>query len=662
MYVRDPATATGDQTFNQATVEFASLDAGANTVRFDGTTARVDGNLTAGSYFYSAAALTLTDSTVSLGTNAYFATTASLKNVTGTFGSDLYFASNTDLENVTVTVGHNAYFASAVVLRGSNSFTATGTLFTFSGSVDGPGSLQIDQGAGAETRIDGQVGVGTNVGSVVVNGGTFAATTSNLQIRSTGSVTADDFYANGAGTASITAATSIQLGGLQPSAPLLLTAPSKTLSGAIDTTGAIQLAGGTTTWNVTSQTSAQVTRADNDALTWSAAAPARPIELINGGVFAGTGTTTTISTLGPGSGIVAPGTTAIPVGTVTALGNVGGAGGLGMRIDSTSAATDLLNVTGAVTLGGALTISTGTGPIGTPRTIITNDSVDAVIGTFTGVPEGAEVTGTDGSFHTVSYAGGDGNDVTITRNQYTSSTALAQSAATSQTGSSLTLTATVTSTHGSPTGTVTFKSGATTIGTASVVAGVATFTTSTLAAGSYDFVAEYAESPGHTGSTSSSVAHTRTAPPSGTNPSGTNPTGTNPTGTDPTTNEPPALREPGLRASRSCVAMNRTMPTLTYLLSRNARVSYRLERRATPTRFRARRSCRTASGRAKYHYDRIAATTRTTTAGRVRMPVQRLLGTRHLAPGIYRVRITIHPTSGGDAITRATSFVVAWRD
>jgi hypothetical protein len=61
----------------------------------------------------------------------------------------------------------------------------------------------------------------------------------------------------------------------------------------------------------------------------------------------------------------------------------------------------------------------------------------------------------------------------------------------SASGQAVTFTATVTSSGGVPTGTVTFKKGATTLGPATLSNGVATFTTSTLAVGSSTITAVY---------------------------------------------------------------------------------------------------------------------------------------------------------------------------
>lgn len=77
---------------------------------------------------------------------------------------------------------------------------------------------------------------------------------------------------------------------------------------------------------------------------------------------------------------------------------------------------DQLNVTGTISLGGgSLLLALGFTPVvGTVFTIINNDEADAVSGTFGGLPEGATFTTNSLNFR-ISYIGGDGNDVTLTR-------------------------------------------------------------------------------------------------------------------------------------------------------------------------------------------------------------------------------------------------------
>jgi hypothetical protein len=82
------------------------------------------------------------------------------------------------------------------------------------------------------------------------------------------------------------------------------------------------------------------------------------------------------------------------------------------------------------------------------------------------------------------------------------STSLASSLNPSTFGKPVTFTATVTSTFGTPTGTVTFKNGSSTLGTATLSSGKATFTTSTLSVASHSITAVYGASGNFAGSTS----------------------------------------------------------------------------------------------------------------------------------------------------------------
>lgn len=89
-----------------------------------------------------------------------------------------------------------------------------------------------------------------------------------------------------------------------------------------------------------------------------------------------------------------------------------------------------------------------------------------------------------------------------------SGTSLSTSANPSPFGSSLTLTATVTSVGGTPTGTVTFFDGVTNLGSSPLTLGVATLNTSSLSLGLHSLTASYGGDAGHLPSTSSSVSQT----------------------------------------------------------------------------------------------------------------------------------------------------------
>ncbi|HTC95498.1 MAG TPA: Ig-like domain repeat protein [Terriglobales bacterium] len=97
---------------------------------------------------------------------------------------------------------------------------------------------------------------------------------------------------------------------------------------------------------------------------------------------------------------------------------------------------------------------------------------------------------------------------TQTVNQAGATTALVSSVNPSNFSQSVTFTATVTAVPpgaGTPTGTVTFKDGSTTLGTNVLSAGTATFTTNALAIGSHSITAVYGGSSNFTGSTSNVV-------------------------------------------------------------------------------------------------------------------------------------------------------------
>lgn len=81
---------------------------------------------------------------------------------------------------------------------------------------------------------------------------------------------------------------------------------------------------------------------------------------------------------------------------------------------SSNLASAVITVGGDVTLSGDLTvIPSANVPAGSTIVIVNKTSAGAITGTFTGRPQGSLVRGSNGDF-IISYAGGDGNDVTLT--------------------------------------------------------------------------------------------------------------------------------------------------------------------------------------------------------------------------------------------------------
>ena len=171
-------------------------------------------------------------------------------------------------------------------------------------------------------------------------------------------------------------------------------------------------------------------------------------------------------------------------------------------------------VNGDVSLSGALSINLGTfaPALGTQFEIIDNEGADPVAGTFAGLPEGAILTA-DGQTFTITYQGGDGNDVVLTRsNVQTTPTVTASDAGGTYSGSPFPATAEVAGTDGvfgpsldgvSPT--VTYYVGSTVNNNG--------FPTAPTAAGTYTAVASFAGSADYTAAQSDPVVFTIAAAP-----------------------------------------------------------------------------------------------------------------------------------------------------
>jgi len=139
--------------------------------------------------------------------------------------------------------------------------------------------------------------------------------------------------------------------------------------------------------------------------------------VVAGATLAGNGTVAAPVTVNSG-GRLAPGTGAGVIGT----GDLQFAAGVTFAVDVNSPYDaagfdyDRVNVTGTVNLNAAtLTFAGGSvaSPAGQVLTLIRNDGTDPVLGTFAGLPAGSTVV-VAAFAATISYTGGDGNDVTLT--------------------------------------------------------------------------------------------------------------------------------------------------------------------------------------------------------------------------------------------------------
>lgn len=203
-------------------------------------------------------------------------------------------------------------------------------------------------------------------------------------------------------------------------APLVISTPmtftaaagsTVTLSGPLSGAAALTFSGGGTVILSGGGAYAGTATVAGGVLSVNGALPGATIAVNSGGTLGGTGTVGAVN-IASGGALAAgnsPG--------VLHMGDMSLAAGAAFNVEIASGAShDRADVTGAVSLGGAslnLTALGGFAPqAGQAYTIVANDGADAVTGTFAGLAEGGAVT-LAGVRLTISYRGGDGNDVTL---------------------------------------------------------------------------------------------------------------------------------------------------------------------------------------------------------------------------------------------------------
>jgi autotransporter-associated beta strand protein len=141
------------------------------------------------------------------------------------------------------------------------------------------------------------------------------------------------------------------------------------------------------------------------------------VTVSSGGALAGSGNVGAVTV--SSGGTLAPGTssdTAILSTANVALGSGAAFNVVLGGLTPGSGGYDQLNVTGTVNLGSSTLNVSVTFPVavGNSFTIINNDGTDAIVGTFHGLAEGATFVVSGMTFQ-ITYRGGDGNDVVVTR-------------------------------------------------------------------------------------------------------------------------------------------------------------------------------------------------------------------------------------------------------
>ncbi len=337
-----------------------------------------------------------------------------LKNNTGTLSIN---GSNTFSGSVTVNAGTlyanpgNAatnrafsYVSGITVNSGGTLKAGLNGLFGW----DGTQAKPVTVNAGGTMTTDA-AGTDVNVGTVTLNGGTlagFASTTwgswtlkrvsgAKLNVTDNSTVSAPNVGLGTGNSIDVTAGKTLTFSGT------ITDLSSEGVCALVKSSGT----GTLILTNTNTYTGATTVNAGTLLVNGSITASATTVA--SGATLGGTGTVGSV-TINSG-GTLAPGAS---VGTFTTAATTLN-GTLAIEIAS-AASADRLNASGAVTLGGALTVTAPAGlPAGTAFTILNKTSAGAIGGIFTGKPQDSVFTA-GGNSWVVSYTGGDGNDITLT--------------------------------------------------------------------------------------------------------------------------------------------------------------------------------------------------------------------------------------------------------
>ena len=421
---------------------------GGNVTFKDGTATLGTVNLTAGSAAFTTASLTKAS-----------------HSITAAYNGSANFATST---SNTVTQIVNGDPSATSVISSANPSTS-GQPVTFTAFVSAPNGSPT----GSVTFMDG----GTTLGSSTLASGIASYTTSGLSVTShaiTANYGGDPTFA---ASVSTTLSQTVNAPGLQPSLTAVGAVPNPSLSGQTVTfTATVSGSGGTPTGTVTFR----------DGTTTLGAAT------LAGGAASFSTASLTIGSHAISAGY--GGDAKFAAGTSTAVTET---------VTQPPTTITLVSSPNPSSVGQQVTFTaTASGNGGTPTGTITFRDGAATLGaaTLAGGSANFSLSSLTLGSHAISAGyGGDGTFaaatsavLTETITQPPSSVTLASSPNPSTVGQLVTFTATILSSGGNPTGTVTFSEGGTLLGTGTLASGMASITTAALPIGSDSITASYA--------------------------------------------------------------------------------------------------------------------------------------------------------------------------
>ncbi|WP_079435627.1 DUF4347 domain-containing protein [Zoogloea sp. LCSB751] len=363
----------------------------------------------------------------------------------GTFtllGSNTYIGT-TSVSSGTLSIAADANLGAGTVSLASGTALDITDTTTVDNALDlsGAGYATLDVATGRTATLSGQISGAqklylSQAGTVVLsNTGNEAAWSGDIEVRQgTLSVASDDALSSGSlqlnnGAFSISGTTTIDNAIQLLNSATVQTSDNVTLSGAITNGGGLTKAGsgsitlahsgivadaGATT--VTAGTLALQGDANNTLtgydgqITVSSGASLAGSDWLNDTLTIASGGKLTLGVTGTNDGV---GHFTIDSGANLVVG-----GTLEMNAAGASSYDQIVVQNGAVTLTGStlsFTLKTGYVPtVGDHLTLIDNQGSSAVVGTFSGLAEGSTLTAGGASFQ-ISYVGGTGNDVVLTR-------------------------------------------------------------------------------------------------------------------------------------------------------------------------------------------------------------------------------------------------------